>query len=80
MDNGYRVVVDPTPESFSYTQNSLLPKNTIFFLQTAVFWKKNTAFLKNVEAFEAKRPDVFLKRLGVGSAGKLHHKIHHFLL
>ena len=48
-----------TPKSFSYTKNSLLPKNTIFFLQTVFFSKNIVAFLKNVEAFEVKRPDVF---------------------
>ncbi len=33
----------------------------------AVFIKNNSAFKKNVEAFEAKRRGVLKKRLGVGN-------------
>ena len=49
---------------FSATLLSSL-KTTIFFKKMAVRKKKMAAFLKNAETFEAKRPDVFLKRLGV---------------
>ena len=44
------------------------------------FSSYTTAFLKNVEAFKAKRPDVFLKRLVADVQVDCTVKVHHCLL
>jgi hypothetical protein len=40
------MAVDPTSESFSYTPNSLPPKNTIFFFTDRRLLKKEHGVLK----------------------------------
>ena len=64
-DNFYRVVDIPAPEQFPYTK--------------AFAHKDHRLFLKHDRVFK-KDDRVLKKRGGVGSAGRLHNKIHHFLL